>query len=90
MLKRRLRKCLQKASEKRCKTVAMTALGIGKLGYPLEFVARTMLSTVADFLEQETTKVEKINFVILPADRNSLMVSYSMLFAFSVDQKVSL
>ena len=80
MLTNLLLKCLRRACEKRFKSVAMTALGIGKLGYPPEFVARTTLAAVTDFMEQEETSLQNVNIVIFPADHSSFTVSSSILF----------
>ncbi|KAK7110036.1 uncharacterized protein [Littorina saxatilis] len=68
MLRERVQKCLHKAAEKGCKTVAMTALGVGKLGYPVEFAARTSIATVAEFMDQRKISLQNIDFIIFPAD----------------------
>ena len=81
MLTSRVHKCLQKACDKHYKRVAMTALGTGSLGYPPKFVARTMLSAVADFMEQERITLENVNIVIFPADQDSLKVSFMSFFS---------
>ena len=74
MMKDRVIKCLQKASEKGCKTMAMTALGVGKLKYPPHFVARTTLAIVSDFMEQRKTSLKCVHFVIYPGDQGTLTV----------------
>ena len=80
MLTNRVLKCLRRVCEKRSRSVAMTALGIGKLGYPPEFIARTTLAAVTDFMERKETSLQNVNIVIFPADRSSFTVSSSILF----------
>jgi O-acetyl-ADP-ribose deacetylase (regulator of RNase III) len=76
MLSDCVRKCLLEATKERYKSVAMTALGIGRqLNYPPEFVAKTLINTVADFLEQERTSIESVEFVVHPSDNSSYSVS---------------
>ncbi|KAL8594108.1 hypothetical protein ACOMHN_000820 [Nucella lapillus] len=58
-----IEKSLKEASSKKCRSVALTALGVGKLEYPLRYAARTALCAVADFMQTEPS-LRNVQFVV--------------------------
>ena len=75
-------RCLRIAGTK-YKSVAMSPLGdIKPLGYPPAAAARFLMSTVADFLEQENSKIEHVNFVIYP-QRDGMFFNVSFINLFT-------
>ncbi len=55
---------LKVADKYEIKTLAFPAIGTGVGGYPLEACAEVMLSVVLDYLKSETTKIEKVYFIL--------------------------
>jgi O-acetyl-ADP-ribose deacetylase (regulator of RNase III) len=58
------RNSLRRADELSLRTIAFPAIGTGVGGFPIEECARLMINTVADYLENEDTSIEKIYFVL--------------------------
>lgn len=57
--------CLVQASEDKMETIAFPAIGTGKLNYPSEDVAATMINTVREFSEKYPgTTLLSVYFVI--------------------------
>ena len=55
---------LIRASESKVKTLAFPAIGTGVGGFPLDECANIMLDIVLEFLDHETSSLEKIYFVL--------------------------
>jgi O-acetyl-ADP-ribose deacetylase (regulator of RNase III) len=55
---------LKLAAEHQLKTVAFPSISTGAYGYPVAEAARVALTTVMDFLRNETTSLENVLFVL--------------------------
>ncbi|CAG2200838.1 unnamed protein product [Mytilus edulis] len=61
--------CLSEAEGKRCKSIAMPAMGTGKLGYPRALVAKHMFDTVHQYSSWNPNScITKVMFVLYDKD----------------------
>ncbi|XP_076078270.1 protein mono-ADP-ribosyltransferase PARP14-like isoform X1 [Mytilus galloprovincialis] len=61
--------CLSEAEGKRCKSIAMPAMGTGKLGYPRALVAKHMYDTVHQYSSRNPNScITKVMFVLYDKD----------------------
>ncbi|KAL5022101.1 hypothetical protein ScPMuIL_001256 [Solemya velum] len=63
-----LYKCLTEAEKMRARSIAIPALGTGKLGYPRDIVARIMLDTASDFSKTNPSSLREIWIVLYKLD----------------------
>jgi O-acetyl-ADP-ribose deacetylase len=59
---------LRRATEKALTSIAFPAISTGIFGFPKDRCARIMLSTVRDYLSNETTTLERIIFCLWSAE----------------------
>lgn len=69
-----VRKCLDKASEKKNSSIAFPAIGTGNLGLQRDEVAQTMINAAVEFGRSSKARKMIIYFVIFPKDTETLMV----------------
>lgn len=56
-------------------SMAFPALGTGRLGYPSDLAAKTMLKCCRDFLRQNSsTRLKEIIFVVYQEDKETFQV----------------
>ena len=55
---------LKVADKYKIKTLAFPAIGTGFGGYPLDKCAEIMISVVCDYLESESSQIEKVYFIL--------------------------
>lgn len=59
---------LKIASEYRLKTISFPAISSGIYGVPKEIVARVLINTAVDYLKNETTTLQQIEFCLFDED----------------------
>lgn len=65
-LKHAARNSLQRAEEKKLKSIAFPAISTGIFGFPLELAAETLLRATWQYLSQETV-IETVTFILFDA-----------------------
>ena len=71
-----LDKILSQCHQAGMASLAIPAVGTGKLGWPADVVAASFFDAVIRFSSQEVrTRLERINFVFYPANGESVAVS---------------
>lgn len=71
------------------RSMAFPALGKGRLGYPPDLAAKTMLKCCIDFLRQKrSTLLKEIIFVVYHEDKETFEVSH-FFFKFCISLKYS-
>jgi O-acetyl-ADP-ribose deacetylase len=58
------RESLKLAAEKGIKSVAFPSISTGAYGYPVDEAARVALQSVKSFLEEKTTSIQEVRFVL--------------------------
>ncbi|XP_076078269.1 protein mono-ADP-ribosyltransferase PARP14-like isoform X2 [Mytilus galloprovincialis] len=65
--------CLQEADSNGCRSIALPAMGTGKLGYPRDIVAKHMYSSVEQFASQnQSSNVTEVLFVLYDKDHQTV------------------
>lgn len=59
----------------RARSIAIPALGTGKLGYPRDIVARIMLDTASDFSKTNPSSLREIWIVLYKLDIPTIKVT---------------
>lgn len=63
-----MRKCLEEADSLNLQHIAFPAFGTGNLRYPPNIVANAMFGVASEYISNIKTGLQKISFVIFPAD----------------------
>ncbi|KAK3095440.1 hypothetical protein FSP39_014712 [Pinctada imbricata] len=66
-----LNNCLKEASSKKAKSIAMPAMGTGKLGYQKDVVAKSMFDAAAG-VSSHKSSIKEVRFVIYEKDTETL------------------
>ncbi|CAG2237686.1 unnamed protein product [Mytilus edulis] len=65
--------CLQEADSNGCRSIALPAMGTGKLGYPRDIVAKHMYTSVEQFASQnQSSNVTEVLFVLYDKDHQTV------------------
>ncbi|XP_052088539.1 protein mono-ADP-ribosyltransferase PARP14-like isoform X3 [Mytilus californianus] len=73
VLEKFIDRCLQEADGNGCKSIALPAMGTGKLGYPRDLVATHMYSSVEQFASQNpSSNVTEVLFVLYDKDHQTV------------------
>ncbi|XP_073770751.1 protein mono-ADP-ribosyltransferase PARP14 isoform X2 [Danio rerio] len=64
-----IRNCLKNAETQTMNSIVFPAIGIGNLGFPIDLVAKTMLTEVQQF---NTTNLQKVTVIVHPSDKESV------------------
>ena len=61
---------LQSADEKKCRSVAMPALGIGTLGYPVPMATDITINAIKDFIDEKRKHIHEVSLLSYPSESN--------------------
>ncbi|XP_065925390.1 protein mono-ADP-ribosyltransferase PARP14 isoform X4 [Magallana gigas] len=79
--------CLRTADKNLMSSMAFPALGTGRLGYPPDLAAKTMLKCCRDFLRQKrSTLLKEIIFVVYHEDKDTLQTFQSVMSSEDVSR----
>jgi O-acetyl-ADP-ribose deacetylase (regulator of RNase III) len=67
---------LQRADEKRVRTIAFPAIGTGVGGFPVDGCAEIMIDTVSKHLKSEKTAIEIVYFVLFDKETFNVFTEY--------------
>nr|XP_034328119.1 protein mono-ADP-ribosyltransferase PARP14 isoform X2 [Crassostrea gigas] len=79
--------CLRMADKNWMSTIAFPAIGTGRLGYPPDLAAKTMLKCCRDFLRHNSsTLLKEIIFVVYHEDKDTLQTFQSVMSSEDVSR----